>query len=118
MTRISGVDLPKRKIIKKALTYIYGIGGFISSKILKKAKVDPNKFSDELTEDETAKIREAIESSIKVEGDLRSEVSGNIKRLMDLGCYRGIRHRKFLPVRGQKTHSNANTRRKRKKIKL
>ncbi len=110
MARIAGVDLPRNKRIEIALTYIYGIGRSTSQKILTKAQIDWNKKSDDLTEGEINKIRQIIDKEYKVEGDLRSEVSMNIKRLMDLGCYRGLRHRRGLPVRGQSTHSNARTR--------
>ncbi|MBW1981104.1 MAG: 30S ribosomal protein S13 [Deltaproteobacteria bacterium] len=110
MARISGIDLPKNKRIEIALTYIYGIGRSTSQKILQKAEIDPNTKSDHLTEDEISRIRRIIDSDCKVEGDLRTEVSMNIKRLMDLGCYRGLRHRRGLPVRGQRTHTNARTR--------
>lgn len=116
MVRIAGVDLPKNKSIHRALTNIYGIGVFCSKKILLKAQVDLNKRSSNLSESDVAKIRKAIETSIKVEGDLRNDISMNIKRLIDLGCYRGIRHRKGLPVRGQRTHSNANTKRIKRKF--
>ena len=115
MARIAGVDLPKNKAMERALTYIYGIGPFTAKKVLKQANVDLRKRSDDITEDDTARIREVLEGSVKVEGDLRSEISMSIKRLMDLGCYRGLRHRRGLPVRGQRTHSNANTRRGRRK---
>ena len=110
MARISGVDLPRNKRIEFALTAIYGIGRSVSKKILVEANIPLNKNSDELTEGDVAKIREVLERSYKVEGDLRREVTLNIKRLVDLGCYRGIRHRRGLPVRGQRTHSNARTR--------
>ena len=110
MARIAGVDLPRNKRMEVALTYIFGIGPSTSRKILAEAKVDQNKKTDALSESEVAKIREIIDRSCKVEGDLRRETSLNIKRLVDLGCYRGIRHRKGLPVRGQRTHSNARTR--------
>jgi small subunit ribosomal protein S13 len=110
LTRIAGIDLPKGKRIEVALTYIYGIGRSMSQKILQKAGVDFNKKSDALNDQEISRIREIIEREVKVEGDLRREVSANIKRLMDLGCYRGLRHRKGLPVRGQRTHTNARTR--------
>ncbi|WP_225071526.1 30S ribosomal protein S13 [Desulfuromonas sp. CSMB_57] len=110
MARIAGIDLPRNKRIEVALTYIYGIGRSLSLEILGKAGVDPNTRSDDLTEVEAGKIREVIEAGYPVEGDLRREVTGNIKRLMDLGCYRGLRHRKGLPVRGQKTKTNARTR--------
>jgi small subunit ribosomal protein S13 len=110
MARIAGVDLPRNKRMEVALTYIYGIGLARSKEILKKATVSPDKRSDDLEEVEIRRIRDVIEAEFKVEGDLRREVSMNIKRLMDLGCYRGLRHRKGLPVRGQRTHTNARTR--------
>ncbi|MBW1892756.1 MAG: 30S ribosomal protein S13 [Deltaproteobacteria bacterium] len=110
MARIEGVDLPKRKRVEIGLTYILGIGRSASNKILKKAGVDPNTKTDELSESDEIKIRKIITEEHKVEGELRSEVSMNIKRLMDLGCYRGLRHRKSLPVRGQRTSTNARTR--------
>jgi len=110
LARIAGIDLPKNKRIEIALTYIYGIARSSSQKILAKAGVDPNTKSDQLTEDEITRIRRTIDTEYKVEGDLRAEISMNIKRLMDLGCYRGLRHRRGLPVRGQRTHTNARTR--------
>lgn len=110
MARIAGVDLPRNKRMEIALTYIYGIGRPVARKILTEASIDLDKKSDTLTEAEVAKIREIIDRTHKVEGDLRREVSLNIKRLVDLGCYRGSRHRKGLPVHGQRTHSNARTR--------
>ena len=110
MARIAGIDLPKEKRIEVALTYIFGIGRTTAQKILEKAEVDPNTRTHQLTENEVVRIRETIEREHKVEGDLRREVSMNIKRLMDLGTYRGLRHRKGLPVRGQRTHTNARTR--------
>ena len=110
MARIAGIDLPRNKRIEVALTYIYGIGRSSSQEILSKAGVEMNTRTDDLTEAEVAKIREVIDREGKVEGDLRREVSINIKRLMDLGCYRGLRHRRGLPVRGQKTKTNARTR--------
>jgi small subunit ribosomal protein S13 len=110
LARIAGIDLPKSKRIEIALTYIYGIARSSSQKILAKAGVDRNTKSDQLTEDEITRIRRIIDSEYKVEGDLRAEISMNIKRLMDLGCYRGLRHRRGLPVRGQRTHTNARTR--------
>lgn len=110
MARISGIDLPRNKRIEIALTYIYGIGRATSQKILTESGVDRNTRTDNLTETELTKIREIIDKSYKVEGDLRKELSMNIKRLMDLGCYRGLRHRKGLPVRGQRTKTNARTR--------
>ena len=110
MARIAGVDLPKGKRIDIALTYIYGIGRSNSQKILQMAGVDGNMKSEILSEEEITRIRKIIDESFKVEGDLRREVSMNIKRLMDMGCYRGLRHRKGLPARGQRTHTNARTR--------
>ncbi len=110
MARIAGVDLPRNKRIEVALTYIYGIGRSTAKNILDKAGVDPNTRSDSLTDQEVNSIRQIIDDSCKVEGDLRREVSMNIKRLMDLGCYRGLRHRRGLPVRGQRTRTNARTR--------
>lgn len=110
MARIAGVDLPKNKRMEIALTYIHGIGRTSSRKILEETGLDPNLKTDQLTEVEVAKIREVLDRSYKVEGDLRREVQMNIKRLMDLGCYRGLRHRRGLPVRGQRTHTNSRTR--------
>jgi len=110
VARIAGVDLPRNKRMEVALTYIYGVGRPMAKRVLAEADVDLNKKSDTLTESEVAKIREIIDRTVRVEGDLRREVSLNIKRLVDLGCYRGIRHRKGLPVHGQRTHSNARTR--------
>ena len=110
MARIAGIDLPKNKRVEIALTYIYGIGRNTSQKILDKAKVDRNTKTDLLTEEEINTIRRVIDGDHKVEGDLRTEVSMNIKRLMDLGCYRGLRNRRGMPVHGQRTHTNARTR--------
>jgi small subunit ribosomal protein S13 len=110
VARIAGVDLPRGKRIEIALTYIYGIGRSTSRKILEKAGVDLDTKSDQLTEEEVTRTRKVIDESFKVEGDLRREISMNIKRLMDMGCYRGLRHRKGLPARGQRTHTNARTR--------
>ena len=110
MVRIAGVDLPKGKRIEIALTYIYGIGRNNSRKILGRAGVDLDTKSDQISEGEVTGIRKIIDESFKVEGDLRREISMNIKSLMDMGCYRGLRHRKALPVRGQRTHTNARTR--------
>ena len=110
MARIAGVNVPSNKRLEIALRYIFGIGPKYSSDICTKTNVDKNKRVNELTEDEVIKIRECIDKNYIVEGDLRREVSGNIKRLNDLGCYRGLRHRKKLPVRGQRTHTNARTR--------
>ncbi len=110
MARIAGVDLPRNKRVEVGLTYIFGIGRSLSSRILKSVNVDPNKKTDQLAEDEVAKIREHIEKNLPVEGELRRTIGMNIKRLIDLGTYRGLRHRKSLPVRGQRTHTNARTR--------
>jgi small subunit ribosomal protein S13 len=110
LARIAGIDLPKNKRIEIALTYIFGIGRSTAQKILVESGVDMNTRTDNLAESEVAKIREYIDKNIKVEGDLRRDISMNIKRLMDLGCYRGLRHRKGLPVRGQRTKTNARTR--------
>ncbi len=110
MARISGVDLPKNKRMEVALTYIYGIGRTRAKQILKDAKVSPDTKTDELADSEISAIRTIIDKDIKVEGDLRREVSMSIKRLMDIGTYRGLRHRKGLPVRGQRTHTNSRTR--------
>ncbi|MGO9313323.1 MAG: 30S ribosomal protein S13 [Syntrophobacteraceae bacterium] len=110
MARIAGIDLPKNKRIEIALTYIYGIGRPTALKVLEMAKINRDTKTDDLTEVEVSSIRQIIDSHLKVEGDLRSEVSMSIKRLMDLGCYRGLRHRRGLPVRGQRTHTNARTR--------
>ncbi|NPA95145.1 MAG: 30S ribosomal protein S13 [Thermodesulfobacteria bacterium] len=110
MARIAGVDLPKNKRLEIALTYIYGIGRTSAQKILDKAGISWDKKTDEMTDEDITAIRKIIDSEYKVEGDLRREVSMNIKRLMDLGCYRGLRHRRGLPVRGQRTCTNARTR--------
>ena len=110
MARIAGVDLPRNKRLEIALTYIYGIGRKTSQTILERAGVSPDKRTEELDEGEARRIREIIEADFAVEGDLRRDVSLSIKRLMDLGCYRGLRHRRGLPVRGQRTHTNARTR--------
>lgn len=115
MARISGVDLPKKKTILYGLQYIYGIGPIISADILEKANVDPNLKVADLTEENVGSIRAVITAEHKVEGALRSEVQQNIKRLMDIGSYRGIRHRRGLPVRGQRTRTNARSRKGRKK---
>ena len=109
MARIAGVDLPKEKRVEIGLTYIYGIGVASSNKILAKAGVNPDTRVKDLTDEEVNSIRKVIDESYKVEGDLRREVAMNIKRLMEIGCYRGIRHRKSLPCRGQKTKTNART---------
>ncbi|GMV39234.1 MAG: 30S ribosomal protein S13 [Myxococcales bacterium] len=110
MARIAGVDLPRRKQLWVALTYIYGIGRKSSLEICAKTNLNPHQLSDDLTEGDTVKIRQLIEQEYKVEGDLRRDISMSIKRLMDLGCFRGLRHRRGLPVRGQRTHTNARTR--------
>jgi small subunit ribosomal protein S13 len=111
MARVAGVDLPRNKRMEIALTYLYGVGRTKSKEILAAAGVPLDKRSDDLDDNESRRIREVIEQmGLKVEGDLRREISMNIKRLMDLGCYRGLRHRKSLPVRGQRTHTNARTR--------
>ncbi len=110
MARISGVNIPTNKKIQIALTYIYGIGPKIADDICQKASIDKSKRVNQLNEEEVTKIRELVESNYTVEGDLRRKISVNIKRLTDLGCYRGLRHRKRLPVRGQRTHTNARTR--------
>ena len=110
MARIAGVDLPREKRIEIGLTYIYGIGRVSATKILEKAGVNPDTRVRELTDDEVKSIAEVIDADYMVEGDLRREIALNIKRLQEIGCYRGIRHRKGLPVRGQKTKTNASTR--------
>jgi small subunit ribosomal protein S13 len=110
MARVAGIDLPREKRGEVAVTYIYGIGRPTALQILAKANVDPNKRVKAWSDEETARVRDIIERELKVEGDLRREVSMNVKRLMDIGAYRGIRHRRGLPVRGQRTHTNARTR--------
>jgi small subunit ribosomal protein S13 len=110
MARIAGVDLPRDKRVEIALTYIFGIGKTTSQKVLKETGINPDTRVRDLTEDEVSKLRETIDKSVKVEGDLRREISLNIKRLTEIGCYRGIRHRRGLPVRGQRTKTNARTR--------
>jgi len=110
LARIAGIDLPRNKRIEIALTYIFGIGHSTAARVLQEAKVEPSTKTSDLTDAEITGIRQAIDHTCKVEGDLRREVSMNIKRLMDLGCYRGLRHRRSLPVRGQRTHTNARTR--------
>jgi small subunit ribosomal protein S13 len=109
MARIAGVDLPRGKRIEVALTYIYGIGDTRSRQILEATGVDPDRRTQDLDDDDVNRLRRQIEGNYKVEGALRTEVSMNIKRLMDIGCYRGLRHRRGLPVRGQRTHTNART---------
>jgi len=115
MARIAGVDLPGNKHVEIALTYIFGIGDTTARKIVKDCKIDATLRAKDITEEDVNAIRKWIEKNVKVEGDLRSEVSMNIKRLMDIGCYRGIRHRRGLPVRGQNTKNNAKTRKKNRK---
>ena len=110
MARIAGVDLPRKKRIEIGMTYIYGVGRTTSQNILSRLKIDPNTKTDDLTEEQINDIRKVLDSDYKVEGELRTQISMNIKRLMDLGCYRGLRHRKSLPVRGQRTSTNARTR--------
>ena len=110
MARISGVDLPREKRVEIGLTYIYGIGLTTSQEILAATGINPDTRVKDLTEEETVHLREYIDRNLKVEGDLRRETSQNIKRLMEIGCYRGLRHRRGLPVRGQRTHTNARTR--------
>lgn len=109
MARIAGVDLPRNKRIEIALTYLYGVGPTTAKKILESTGVSPQRRVHELSDDEVNRLRRVIENQYKVEGALRTEVSMNVKRLMDIGCYRGLRHRRGLPVRGQRTHTNART---------
>lgn len=115
VARIAGVDLPRDKRVEAALPYLYGLGWTLSREILAKAQVDPDIRVRDLTDDQVAALREVIERDYKVEGDLRSEVQRNIKRLVEIGCYRGLRHRRSLPVRGQRTKTNARTRKGRPK---
>jgi small subunit ribosomal protein S13 len=110
LARISGVDLPREKRVEIGLTYIFGVGLTTSQKILRETGINPDTRVRNLTEEEVVRLREYIDRQLKVEGDLRREVGQNIKRLMEIGCYRGLRHRKGLPVRGQRTHTNARTR--------
>jgi small subunit ribosomal protein S13 len=116
MARIAGVDIPREKRVEIGLTYVYGIGRTSSNKILAEAGINPDTRVKDLTEDEVIKIREIIDKNYKVEGDLRRETALNIKRLMEIGCYRGLRHRKNLPVRGQRTKTNARTRKGPRKL--
>ena len=109
MARIAGVDLPRNKLVEVALTYIYGVGPTRAREILDATGVDPDKRTFNLSDEDVSRLRRQIETELKVEGALRTEVSMNIKRLMDIGCYRGLRHRRGLPVRGQRTHTNART---------
>jgi small subunit ribosomal protein S13 len=111
MARISGIDLPREKRVELGLTYIYGIGLHTSQKLLQRTGINPETRVRDLTEDEVQRLRDIIDKELRVEGDLRREVSMNIKRLMDIGCYRGLRHRRGMPVRGQRTRTNARTRR-------
>ena len=111
MARIAGVDIPREKRVEIALTYIYGIGLHTSQQLLQRTGVNPDTRVRDLTEDEVQRLRDVIDKEMRVEGDLRREVSMNIKRLMDIGCYRGLRHRRGMPVRGQQTRTNARTRR-------
>ncbi len=115
MARISGVDLPRDKRVEVGLTYIYGIGRTTSKKIIEETKINPDTRVRDLTEEDISKIRNCIDKNYKVEGDLRSEIAFNIKRLIEIGCYRGVRHRKGLPVRGQRSKTNARTRKGPKK---
>jgi small subunit ribosomal protein S13 len=114
MARIAGVDIPRNKKLEIAITYIYGVGRSNSKEIIAKANVDPLTRVRDLTEEEVGRLREVVEREYRVEGDLRREIQMNIKRLMDIGCYRGLRHRRNMPVRGQRTRTNARTRRGRK----
>ncbi|NWG18712.1 MAG: 30S ribosomal protein S13 [Chloroflexi bacterium] len=114
MARIAGVDIPRNKKVEIAITYIFGIGRSNGAEVLSKAHVNPATRVRDLTEDEVSRIREVVEREYRVEGDLRREIQMNIKRLMDIGCYRGLRHRKGMPVRGQRTRTNARTRRGRR----
>jgi small subunit ribosomal protein S13 len=115
LARIAGVDLPKQKKVLFGLQYIFGIGSYAASSVLEKAKVNPDKRVGDLTEEEVAEIRSVLQADYKVEGALRSEIQQNIKRLMDIGSYRGVRHRKSLPVRGQRTRTNSRTRKGKRK---
>ena len=110
MARIAGVDLPHNKRMEIALTYIYGIGRSAALKLCAEAELDPGRKSDEVSDEEITRLRRVIDASYKVEGDLRRDMAASIKRLVDLGCYRGLRHRRNLPVRGQRTHTNSRTR--------
>lgn len=116
MARIAGVDLPANKRVEIALTYIFGIGHTTAKKVVSDSKVDPSTRVKDLTDEEISLLRKTIESDLKVEGELRTEIAMNIKRLMDIGCYRGIRHRRGLPVRGQNTKNNARTRKGNRRI--
>jgi small subunit ribosomal protein S13 len=118
MARIAGINIPLNKRVEVGLTYIYGIGPSTSRKVLGEAKVDPNTYVKDLTDDEVVKLREAIDRDLTVEGDLRRERSQNVKRLMEIGCYRGLRHRRGLPVDGQRTKTNARTRKGPKRMQV
>lgn len=118
MTRVLGVELPKEKRVEIGLTYLYGIGRSTSHKILDVARIDPGKRVKDLTDEDVRTLSTIIQRDYRVEGELRREVAGNIKRLMDIGCYRGLRHKKSLPVRGQRTHTNARTRKGPRRMKI
>ncbi|HYV15007.1 MAG TPA: 30S ribosomal protein S13 [Conexibacter sp.] len=118
MARIAGINIPLNKRVEIGLTYIYGIGRATSNKLLTEVSVSPDTYVRDLTEDEVAKLRDAIDRELTVEGDLRRERSQNVKRLMEIGCYRGLRHRRGLPVRGQKTKTNARTRKGPKRMQV
>ena len=118
MARIAGVDLPLNKRVEIGLTYIYGIGPSLSREVLNKTGIDPDTYVKDLTDDEVVKLREAIDRDLTVEGDLRRERSQNVKRLMEIGCYRGLRHRRGLPVNGQRTKTNARTRKGPKRMQV
>ena len=116
MARISGIDIPRDKRVVVSLTYIYGVGNSVASTICEAAQVDPSTRVRDLSDDEVARLRSFVDQQIQVEGDLRREISQNIKRKMDIGCYQGLRHRRSLPVRGQRTHTNARTRKGPRKV--
>ena len=116
MPRILGIDLPREKRIEASLPYIYGIGPAITRKILEEAKIDPNRRAKDLSDEEVSAITSIVQKKVRTEGDLQREVNQNIKRLIDIGCYRGLRHKKGLPVRGQRTKTNARTRKGKKRI--
>jgi small subunit ribosomal protein S13 len=118
MARIAGINIPLNKRVEVGLTYIYGIGPSLAREMLEKAGVDPNTYVKDLTDDEVVKLRDAIDSDLTVEGDLRRERSQNVKRLMEIGCYRGLRHRRGLPVHGQRTKTNARTRKGPKRMQV
>jgi small subunit ribosomal protein S13 len=118
MARIAGINIPLNKRVEVGLTYIYGIGPSLSNKVLKEVGVDPDTYVKDLTDDEVVKLREVIDRDLTVEGDLRRERSQNVKRLMEIGCYRGLRHRRGLPVHGQRTKTNARTRKGPKRMQV